>query len=57
MSQYITVFDDEHPVVFIKGQPWANLTQIKQSLPLHEIYDVEMITIDGKQYLRYTVKV
>ena len=42
MSRYITVFDDNEPVVYLKGEPWANLAQIKQSLPLQEICDIQV---------------
>lgn len=56
MSRYITVFDDNEPVVYLKGEPWANLAQIKQSLPLQEIYDIETYVQDGQTYVRYIVK-
>lgn len=56
MSRYITVFDDNEPIIYLKGEPWANLTQIKQSLPLQEIYDIETYVQDGQTYIRYIVK-
>ena len=57
MSQYITVFDDKESVIYLNNQPWANMTQIKQFLPLHEICSIEKYTDkDGKEYIRYIVK-
>lgn len=56
MSQYITVFDDNKPVIYLNGEPWANLTQMKESLPLHEICDMDIYIKNGQEYIQYTVK-
>lgn len=57
MSQYITVFDDKKPIIYLNGQPWANMTQVKKFLPLHEICDIkEYVDEDGETYIQYIVK-
>ena len=56
MSRYITVFDDNEPILYLNGQPTANLTQIKKSLHLQEICEAEEYTENGQKYIRYIVK-
>ncbi len=54
--KYITVFDDNEPILYLNGQPTANLTQIKKSLHLQEICEAEEYTENGQKYIRYIVK-
>ena len=56
MSKYITVFDDEQPVVYLDEQPWANLTKIKRSLELHKIVETTTFVRDNKTYIQYIVE-
>lgn len=56
MSQYVTVLDDEHPVIFIDGEPLTNLTKAKRSWKLQKIIKKDVFVQDGKTYVQYTVE-